>query len=277
MKQPAVITAHPLIAGFAPLEWAGPVTFYCTDDWTAYYGRQAWIPAFHQAYAEIRRSRSRVCAVSAEIIERIDPLGPARVVPNGIDPHEWDTPGNPPDWLDALPPPRIVYIGTLDRRISIDLVADTAAAFPDGSVLLVGPMREPAHLSNLTAIPNVHIRPPLLRSELPNLLAGADVGVIPHERTRLTQAMCPLKAYEYLAAGCPVAAVDLPPLRNVDGRIVLASKGGFTDAVRQALMLGPASEAERHEFVARNAWANRHRDILAFALAGEPESLDQGH
>ena len=31
--RPTVITTNPLVAGFSPLRWAGPVTFYAWDDW----------------------------------------------------------------------------------------------------------------------------------------------------------------------------------------------------------------------------------------------------
>lgn len=51
---------------------------------------------------------------------------------------------------------------------------------------------------------------------------------MPHPacRQRLTEAMSPLKLYEYLAGGRPVAAVDLPPIAAVDGRVALAPAGG---------------------------------------------------
>jgi hypothetical protein len=44
--------------------------------------------------------------------------------------------------------------------------------------------------------------------------------------TALTEAMSPLNPYEYLAGGRPVAAVDLPPIAGVDGRVALAPVGG---------------------------------------------------
>src|ERR1700722_15800510 len=33
LKEPALITANPLMAGFAKFDWAGPVTFFAHDDW----------------------------------------------------------------------------------------------------------------------------------------------------------------------------------------------------------------------------------------------------
>ena len=81
--------------------------------------------------------------------------------------------------------------------------------------------------------------------------------------------MSPLKLYEYLAAGLPVASVDLPPIRAVGSeRVVLCRKGGdFADAVAEALALGREDEEARREFIAANSWAKRHDELLDFALS----------
>ena len=57
------------------------------------------------------------------------------------------------------------------------------------------------------------------------MIHAADVCVVPHRLNRLTMAMSPLKLYEYLAGGRPVAASDLPAVRAVDPRIVLVQEG----------------------------------------------------
>ena len=96
------------------------------------------------------------------------------------------------------------------------------------------------------------------------MIAAADVGLVPHVRTPLTEAMSPLKLYEYLAGGLPVAAVDLPPIRGVDARVVLAPVGGDMVPARcaGALALGRAPEPERLAFVREHSWARRFDDLL---------------
>lgn len=269
LERPAVVTNSPLVAAYAPLAWAGRVTYYATDDWPAHPALRRWQPVYAAAHARIRERGHAVCAVSEELLRRIAPTGPAAVVPNGVDPAEWREPPAPPPWFAALPRPRILYVGTLDRRIDAAAVHGVAERFPGSSVALVGGGRDEAHLAPLLARANVHAHPSLSRRELAGLVAAADVGIVPHARTALTEAMSPLKLYEYLAAGLPVAAVDLPPMRGVDGRVVLGETGAaFADAVAAALELGPAPEAERREFIEANAWARRHERILALALGG---------
>jgi len=270
LHRPAVVTMHPLIAGFCPLEWAGPVTFYASDDWTAAPEYRRWWPAYEAAYQRIRASDRAVCAVSETIIRRIRPNGPHRVVPNGIEPAEWRALGEPPEWFAEIPPPRILYVGTLDSRIDVSQLLATAKAFPEATIVLVGPLKEPGHLALLADHDNIEIHDRIGRSEVPGLMAAADACIIPHVRTPFTAAMSPLKVYEYLAAGRPVAAVDLPPLRAVDPRVQLVSENGsFPRAVAAALSLGAASEPERIRFLEENSWQSRHEQVLDLVLRSE--------
>ncbi len=93
-------------------------------------------------------------------------------------------------------------------------------------MVLVGALADPAHLEPLRALPNVHLRPPVPRAEIAALIAAADACLVPHVRTQADVAMSPLKLYEYVAAGRPVAAVDLPPMRGISPRVVLVGEGG---------------------------------------------------
>jgi glycosyltransferase involved in cell wall biosynthesis len=269
LERPAVITANPFLAGFGTFDWAQPVTFYAWDDWTSDFKRPHLVPAFNESFAEVRARRRRVCAVSEAALSRIGPTGPHAVIPNGIDPAEWSNLGEPPDWFAKLPQPRLLYVGSLDNRIDVQQVAEVAGAYPDGSVVLVGPLLDEAHFAPLREYPNVVIRAGLApRSEVVRVIGGAEACLIPHVGNRLTEAMSPLKLYEYLAGGRPVAAVDLPPIAAARGRVVLSPVGGeLAPAVVQALALGPAPEDERLQFVAHHKWSQRFEELIGIALA----------
>jgi hypothetical protein len=77
--------------------------------------------------------------------------------------------------------------------------------------------------------------------------------------------MSPLKLYEYLAGGAPVAALDLPPVRDVSSRVVIAPV--LTDAIRDALALGRAGDDERRRFAEDHSWRARQDRIVELALA----------
>ncbi len=280
LHEPAVIVAHPLLAGLADFAWAGPVTFYATDDWLAYEPHRRWWPVYEESFSLLRARARRVAAVSAAALRRLAPTGPRAVVPNGIDPAEWHgAPGAPPaEWrgVQGTPParareprrPLLLYTGTLDERLDVPALLEIARALPQARVVLVGPLLAPEHLAPLRAAANVTIRPPLARPELLALVRAADLGLLAHRELPLTRAMSPLKLYEYLAAGLPVVAADLPPVRGVHPSVELVAPGGdYPGAVRAALARGRAGESERLAFVERSSWRTRHDALLDLALA----------
>lgn len=267
LERPAIVTSQPLLAGFAELEWAGPVTLFASDDLAAHPDYQPWREGLQTAYRRVAERGRRLCAVSNAIVERIDPRGPSAVVPNGVDPEIWLEPGEAPDWLRELPGPRLLYIGTLDSRLDVEAARAVARAWPGGTVVLVGPLTEPDHLAPVIAEPNVVVHEPVPRRQVAALAHAADACLLPHNRTPLTEAMSPLKLYEYLASGRPIVATDLEPVRLVEGPVTRVAPGGdFVAGVRAALATGPVEEGERREIIAANSWASRSAAVKALAL-----------
>jgi glycosyltransferase involved in cell wall biosynthesis len=243
------------------------VTYYATDDLSTHPPLSPWWPAYAVAYARARELGRRVVGVTTKAVAGVDPMRGV-VVPNGIDPREWLAPAKAPSWFTALPGPRLLYVGTLDPRVEVETLAALAKAYPSGSVVLVGRCPDPDHYGQVRRLPNVTIAPPVDRAELTALVAAADVGLIPHVRDEQTEAMSPLKLYEYLAAGGPAVATDLEPVRRLQGPLVRVAPGGdFAAGVRAALESGPWGETERRRFIERNSWAKRCEQVLALALA----------
>ncbi len=266
MDQPAVVVGNPLVAAFAPLEWAKSVTFYAWDDWASYPAHRRWWPAYEQAYDRIRARGCRVAAVSQVLLDRLAPVSPSLLIPNGIAPEEWLSPGPTPEWFNALPEPRLLYVGTLDERLDQDVIRSLSSLVPDGSVVLVGKELDDA-MAPLRSLPNVHVLPPVSRGEIAAAVHSANVCILPHQRTPLTEAMSPLKLYEYVAGGRPVVATDLPPVRDVSPRVVRVSNDAFADAVAEALRSPALPEEERRAFVSENSWSSRFESLFTLIWA----------
>jgi glycosyltransferase involved in cell wall biosynthesis len=266
--RPVVITTSPFVAGFSPLRWAGRVIFYAWDDWPSGLPVRRWWAAYEEAFARIRDSGRAVVGVSQAILDRIQPTGARAVVPNGVAPEEWRRPGKPPTWFAELRSPTILYAGALSaERMDVEALSETAARFSHGTVVLLGPIVDRAAVESLRGHSNVRIQPPVGRKEVASVIHAADVCIMPHRLNRLTMAMSPLKLYEYLAAGRPVAASDLPPVRTVDPRIVVVPEGhSFADGVGEALSRGPLTEDDRLAFIDANSWSRRHEQILRVAF-----------
>ncbi|WP_462188460.1 MULTISPECIES: glycosyltransferase [unclassified Frankia] len=268
-KRPVVITMYPPLAGFADMSWAGSVMYYARDDWATHPSLRRWHPAFRHAYEEIRRRRLPVIAVSRPLLERLHPTGAGPtgaglVVHNGVDPAEWLRPPSPPDWLRRLPRPWCVYAGTVDTRLDLDMIRGLASA---GTVILAGPIPDEASVRSLRMLRSVRLPGHLPRPAVTGLIAAADVCLLTHRSTPLTEAMDPIKIYEYLAAGRPVLATDLAPVRGIGRRVRLLRPGDDPVAAMNEILTWPAvTEADRLDFVADNSWSARHVAFLDFVL-----------
>lgn len=267
LRDPLVLTTNPLVAGYAPLDWARSATYFARDDWLSSPGREEYWDAFRGAYSRIAASGRAVTAVSQQIIDRIAPTGPHEVVPNGVEPAEWQgARPEPPRWFAEIPGPRAVYVGTLDSRLDVPGIVTLARARPRLQIVLLGPLPDRSYVADAAALPNVHVHPSVGRAELVATLRNAELCLVAHRRTPLTEAMSPLKLYEYLAAGCPVLSIDLPPVRGIDDRVFLVdSVSDFVEVVDDALDRGGAAEDERMRFVDQNSWTARHETIFAIA------------
>lgn len=275
MTRPEIITTNPLLAGFGDFGWAGGVTYFGRDDWLSSPRFEPIWPVFRQAYENIARSGMVVTAVSRQILDRIAPSGPSVVVPNGVETAEWVGPRPvAPAWFDAIAGPRAVYVGTLDSRLDVRGIQDLAHRKPDLSIVLLGPLADPEFVAPLRELHNVHVHASVGRAELIAVLRNAELTLLAHRRTALTEAMSPLKVYEYLAAGCPVISIDLEPVRDLSDRVLLVdSVSDFADVVDRALALGRQGDDEREAWVQQNSWTSRHAVILALSASNVSSEL----
>lgn len=100
--------------------------------------------------------------------------------------------------LDA--PVNLVYIGSIEERIDIELVHQIVLQRPDWQWWWIGPVKKEA-IAPLMELPQCRFLGSLPQRELGAWLRHADCGVIPFECNAFTQAIYPLKVHEYLASG----------------------------------------------------------------------------
>lgn len=168
--------------------------------------------------------------------------------------------------VDALPRPRVVFTGAVvATKLDVPLLVSLARARPDWSFALVGPVGagDPrTDVSALAAEPNIHLLGRRAYTELPDVLRGADAGLIPYARNELTDSIFPMKVYEYLAGGLPVVATELPSIAGVEAVATAPDAAGIAALLDEALAHDdPARRAERSRAAAANSWDARLAQI----------------
>ena len=104
--------------------------------------------------------------------------------------------------------------------------------------------------------PSVHFLGLKAQTDLPAYLQRLDVGLVSFKVNDTTHAVSPLKAYEYLASGVPVAA---PPLRSLIGVEGVHVHEDLVAGVRAALAGEPP---DRKQALNLHSWSGRVNDIL---------------
>jgi glycosyltransferase involved in cell wall biosynthesis len=265
-----LISCHPVLAAVADRSGWADVVYYGWDDWRTeedgIFSRAGG--AIGWSYRRMAAGDVNVIAVSETIADRIGARR-STVVPNGVDPAAFDAVGPVPDWFAAIRGPVALWVGAVERRIDTQALAACARELgPEWSIVLVGPVVDPTPLELLQGIPNVVVKgwhhP---RAEILAMVSAAQVCLLPHLQSPVTEAMSPLKLYEYLAAGKPTVASDLPPIRGVSERVLLVPTGGpYAPAVLAASRLPLATADEIDAFREANDWNARYAHFKAAAL-----------
>ena len=163
------------------------------------------------------------------------------------------------------------YVGVIDERLDLSLLADLAAALPEWDIEVVGPVVK-IDAASLPAAPNLHYPGPRPYAELPDVMAGFDVGLMPFALNEATRSISPTKTLEYLAAGLPVVSTRVPDVvADYEGIVDLADDAaGFAAACRAGRAGIDETRATRIEAVLHR----QHWDSIAARME---ELITSGH
>ncbi len=162
--------------------------------------------------------------------------------------------------------PRIGFLGQVTDREDWAMVAQAAGQMPELQWVVLGPSsleREPPASENLI------FAGPTPYQSVPDWLSGWQVAFVPLADSEFNRAAWPLKFYELLAAGLPVAATPIPAAKALaqatNGLVVPATGWGADDfciAIKKALELKERAAIEGPKFAAKHSWQERAWNIL---------------
>ena len=240
--------ASPLAAHARALQTAGwEMVYDIIDDWSdPALGGEWYRP---QMDKDLIISADRVVASAPDLVNRVAVFGKeAILVPNGVNVSAVRR--RPSPRPKDLPAAEMVigYHGSLyGDWFDWESLFRVAEANPEAAVVLIGDDK-----TTRPVMPsNVHLLGLKAQGELPAYVQRFDVGVIPFRVNETTHAVSPLKAYEYLASGVPIAA---PPLRALEGVDGVHADTDLVIAVAAALV---SERPDRARALKEHSWEER--------------------
>jgi glycosyltransferase involved in cell wall biosynthesis len=220
--------------------------------------------AFSHVDAELLRrsltALARGCDVSiasaAALADDLRDLGAEpHLVPHGVELDRFVGAPEPPPDLEGLERPLVGCIGLIDDYFDFAAVRAVADRLERGTVVFVGAANTDVAALRHPRIALLGRRP---YDTIPAYVAAFATCLVPFAVNRLTVGVNPIKLREYLAAGRPVVATDLPETVRYGEVIELAGDpDGFAAAVLRTLAPGydtEAARARRRASVAGESW-----------------------
>jgi len=176
----------------------------------------------------------------------------------------------------AIPGPRLGYCGVIDERLDLGLIEALAATHAEWQIVMVGPVVkiDPASLPERA---NIHWLGQQDYADLPALIAGWDVCLLPFALNEATRFISPTKTLEYLAAGRAVVSTPIRDVVTPYGDIVAIAetRDAFVAACETALSSTPDERARAQAagaaVVARTSW-----EATAMRMGDLIEAEDRG-
>lgn len=153
--------------------------------------------------------------------------------------------------LEAVPHPRIGYIGNINDKVDFSILLRVAAERPEWSIVLIGPVRVDnasyrEEVDRLRTFPNVFFLGAKSRESLPSYIKGLDVCLMCYRMEAWALYVYPLKLHEYLASGKPIVGTPLKSIQEFDRLVRFArTPDEWLKAIQNALDDRDAALAEK--------------------------------
>ncbi len=235
--------------------------FELIDAWDTSLGGDWYKPEVMRRFAaesEVAVGTARSLVTQLERYGRSD----ARYLPNAGNETIFDASvqhGRPAE----MDPTRraFVYVGSLyGEWFGWDHVKAAARLCPDSNFYLIGDPPKGLELPS-----NVRLLGPRKIDEVPAYLAHADAALLPFIPGHISDAVSPIKIFEYLLMGRRVVSTDLPEIRGYPNTTICESVEAFARACRNV----EPPEAAPESFIMRNTWSSRADALLHPARIGK--------
>lgn len=178
--------------------------------------------------------------------------------------YDPDIPFESPKEMEAIPLPRIGYIGDINSlRLDADLIYEVAKSKPDYSFVMIGSEDKLFASHALHQLKNVYFLGSIPKKMVPTYMSALDVCLNPQLLNEITIGNYPRKVDEYLAMGKPVIATKTDTMELFREHTYLCtSVEEYREAVEEALKAnGPKQVKARILFARSHSWENNVNSI----------------
>lgn len=228
--------------------------FELIDAWDTSLGGD-WFK--QEIFQEFVNNSDRVIGTARELVRTLVKMGreDAQYLPNAVNDRIFDHYKSfpvPPECNTSRR--RLLYYGSLyGEWFGWDYIRTAATQNPELDILLIGD-----YPNNLDLPGNVKLLGARRIDELPAYLQHCDAALLPFIPGKISDAVSPIKIFEYLAMGCLVIATPLPEIKDYPNVVFGETPQEF------ARLCGTVFEERQpfEHFVMEHSWAARAEEIL---------------
>jgi hypothetical protein len=174
--------------------------------------------------------------------------------------------------LQGIPHPIIGSVGTIDSyKLDWQLVEKMARERPQWQFVFIGlPLlgKSRRDVRRLKKLPNIHFLGSVPLQEVPAYVRHFDVCFIPYRASNYNEASFPLKFWEFMATGKPIAVSGVPELKVYKPLIhYVKTSQDMIAAIEEALTNPQVGSAERIAEAKHHTWEKRVESLLTLLEA----------
>ena len=201
----------------------------------------------------------------AEKLDGFSPANPVEVLPNALSPHflSEDFESN------RSGKGKIGYFGHLTNSwFDWESLIEIANKRTDYEFEIIGHSEpEDLHLPR-----NVSLLGPRTHPEINEIAAEWDVAIIPFRVGKLSDAVDPIKIYEYLALGLPTVSFRMPQIDDYPYTRTVTSIEEFCDSL-DFFLQEEISKSEIEEWLGSNTWGDRVDRMLELSVISPNDGI----
>jgi len=164
------------------------------------------------------------------------------------------------------------YYGAIAQWLDFDLIEHLAETFREARIVLIGPVMEGVSkrvTDLLWKHTNIVVLPACKQLELVSFLNRFNVCLLPFIKNTVTDAVSPVKLFEYFSAGKPVVTTNIVECAKYAPAHIANDHGEFVNLIRKILLVNSKNPDETAQQIAlNNTWCQRVQDINLMIKVG---------